>query len=129
MNKSRRIVVFVAALVLVGYVAFTEIRAYQTTQRMYQAEQTLLGNDLRAYRPRPLVEPHIATASLSDIVLKNTWDISRNDGSLDTLRESNNNMWDVMGDRWVDQNKLRSRIEELERAIIRSTIIKSTSER
>ena len=73
---------------LVTYVAFTEIRVYQAMQRIYLAEQTLVGNDLRAYRPRPLVEPHIATASLSDIVLKNTWYISRNDGSLDTLRES-----------------------------------------
>ena len=101
--------------VLILYIAFAEFRNWQSMERINQAEKALRGDDVRGWRePGPIVEPDPASATLSEFVLLNRWSTRGNDGTLDTLLESNNNLWDAVAK--LQQQGLRhdDRIEELE---------------
>ncbi len=101
--------------VFVLYIAFAEFRNWQAMVRIDEAEEALRGDDVRGWRePGPIVEPDPASATLSEFVLLNRWSTGNNDGTLDTLVESNNNLWDEVAKLQQQTLRLDNRIEELE---------------
>jgi hypothetical protein len=83
--------------------------------RIDEAEKALRGDDVRGWRePGPIVEPDPASATLSEFVLLNRWGVESNDGTLDTLLESNNNLWDEVSKLQQQALRLDDRIEEVE---------------
>lgn len=100
--------------VLILYIAFAEFRNWQAIERIRQAEKALRGDDVREWRePGPIVEPDPASATLSEFVLLNQWSTWDNDGRLDTLIESNNNLWDAVAELQRQAVRHDNRIEEL----------------